>query len=316
MTLPIREPQLATLVATAPEGADWFHEQKFDGYRILAERSGHHVHLFTRRLNDWTASFPSVAAAVLRLPAKRLVLDGEVAAVTADGRTSFQALQGAASGANTARLTYFVFDLLESDAGVLTSLPLVDRKARLRELVEGAPPGDPTIVFSEHVIGRGGEFFRAACTAGLEGIVSKRPDQPYTSGRGSSWLKTKCILRQELVIGGWTEPDGKRAHIGALLVGYYDGDHLRYAGKVGTGFTTASLAAVRSAIDRVTATHSPFEPPSKRAWTGAGVHWVEPTLVAEVAFTEWTADGRLRHPSFKGLRTDKRARDVVREKPR
>jgi bifunctional non-homologous end joining protein LigD len=311
--LPIREPQLATLVDTAPEGDDWFHEQKFDGYRILAERTGREVQLFTRRLNDWTASYPSVAAAVLRLPAKRLVLDGEVAVVAADGRTHFQALQGATSGEAAAPLTYFVFDLLESDAGVLTALPLAERKARLRELVGAGPPGDRTIVLSDHVIGRGGEFFRAACAAGLEGIVSKRRDRPYTPGRGATWVKTKCIRRQELVVGGWTEPDGGRSHFGALLVGYFDGARLVYAGKVGTGFTNASLAAVRASIDRVPATTSPFEPPPKRAWTGPGVHWVKPVLVAEVAFTEWTTDGRLRHPSFKGLRADKRARDVVRE---
>ncbi len=307
MTLPIKEPQLATLVATAPDGDQWFHEQKFDGYRIVAERSGHDVHLYTRRFNDWTASYPAVAAAVARLADTRLVLDGEVAVVLADGRTSFQALQNA-----SAAVTYFIFDVLETDAGDLTRRPLEERKAILRALL-AKTPREPTLVFSDHVVGRGGDFFRAACKSGLEGIVSKRRDSPYTAGRSGGWVKTKCVRRQELVIGGWTEPDGSRAGLGALLVGYYDGGRLVYAGKVGTGFTARALTEVRAKLDELATAKTPFEPAPQRAWTGPRVRWVEPTLVAEVAFAEWTADGRLRHPSFKGLRADKRARDVVRE---
>jgi bifunctional non-homologous end joining protein LigD len=321
--LPVPELQLATLVAHAPEGDDWLHEQKFDGYRIVADRRGGEVRLLSRRFKDWTGVFPSVAQAVGALAVKRVVLDGEVAVFEADGRTSFQALQNARSAQDGSRFTYVVFDLLVLDDEVLIDRPLEERKARLRALIEGS--GKPArareaqagvIRLSEHVVGRGGELFRAACAQRLEGIVSKRRDAPYVGGRGLTWVKTKCIQRQEMVIGGWTDPERSRAAVGALLLGYYDGDgRLCYAGKVGTGFTSQSLVEVRRALDELPAAKSAFDPVPARAWTGPGVHWVKPALVAEVAFSEWTNDGRLRHPSFKGLRSDKRATDVVREQP-
>jgi bifunctional non-homologous end joining protein LigD len=312
--LPITELQLATLVAQPPEGPEWLHEQKFDGYRILAELVDGQVHLLSRRFKDWTAEFPLVAAAVAALPARRAVIDGEVAAILPDGRTSFQALQNGRRGAD---LRYFVFDLLALDGDDLTRLPLEQRKARLAQLLsrDVLDASDTVLRYSDHVVGRGAAFFQLACQRGLEGIVSKRRDQPYQRGRGLTWQKTKCWLRQELVIGGFTDPEGSRSGFGALLVGYYEADALIYAGKVGTGFDRATLVDLHGRLSRLECARSPFRPEPPRAWTGSQRHWVEPELVAEVAFSEWTADRRLRHPSFQGLREDKRARDIVREVP-
>jgi bifunctional non-homologous end joining protein LigD len=310
--MPIKELQLATLVETAPEGDQWLHEQKFDGYRIIAHREGRRVTLLSRRWKDWTESFPSVAAAVAALPARRVILDGEVAVLLPDGRTSFQALQNA-FGRSDANLVYFAFDLLAVDGEDLRARPLEERKARLADLVARAEGG--VIRYSDHVVGGGRKFFELACRTGLEGIVSKRRDAPYLPGRGQAWVKTKCLLRQELVIGGFTEPEGSRGGFGALLVGYHEGGRLVYAGKVGTGYTHKMLSELRARLDPLVQRASPFEPEPPKAWTGPHRHWVKPVLVGEVAFSEWTADGRLRHPSFQGLRADKRAADVIRERP-
>ena len=302
---------MAQLVDEAPEGPEWLHEQKFDGYRILAVKDGSEVALLSRRFKDWTKQFPAIATAISKLPARRAILDGECAAVMPDGRTSFQALQNATSG-DAANLRYFAFDLLQVEDELLVALPLEQRKARLKQLL-GTTPG--RLRYSDHVEGHGRAFFELACTRGLEGIVSKRRDKPYLPGRGASWVKTKCLLRQELVIGGFTDPEGSRAGIGALLTGYYDRGKLIYAGKVGTGFSMKVLAELREALESMEQKTCPFDPEPARAWTGAGRHWVAPRLVAEVAFSEWTNDGRLRHPSFQGLRADKLPTEVVREKP-
>ncbi len=310
MRLP-KQVQLATLVDEPPEGDEWLHEQKFDGYRIVATIDRGEVRLYSRRFLDWTDHFPAVAAALGKLPCKRAMLDGEVAVVMPDGRTSFQALQNLGSD-RSANVVYFAFDLLALDDDDTAKLPLDERKARLATLVAG---DRPHIRYSDHVIGRGHEFFQLACKRGLEGIVSKRRDRPYAPGRNKDWLKTKCLLRQELVIGGYTDPEGARTHIGALLVGYYDGKRLVYAGKVGTGFTNKLLVSLEQALAPLERDRSAFDPEPPRAWTGPGRHWVEPKLVAEIQFSEWTADGRLRHPSFQGLREDKAAREIVREKP-
>lgn len=302
--------QLAQLVDEAPTGDEWLHEQKFDGYRILAEKNGDRVELLSRRFNKWTPQFPTVADAVRALGHESAILDGEVCVVMPDGRTSFQALQNA-FGKRDANVVYYVFDLLSLDGEDLMSLPLEARKQRLAKLV-GKKHG--IIHYSDHVVGNGPAFFELACKKGLEGIVSKRRDKPYLPGRGSSWVKTKCWLRQELVIGGYTDPEGSRSGIGALLVGYYEDDTLRYAGKVGTGFSMKMLDQLIRALAPLEIAKSPFEPEPKRAWTGPGRHWVTPRLVAEVAFAEWTDDGRLRHPSFQGMRVDKPAREIVRER--
>ena len=308
MRKPVTELQLATLSAEAPEGEAWLHEQKFDGYRILALREEDDVKLLSRRFKDWTAQFQAVATAVGRLPVHAIALDGEVCVLAPDGRTSFQALQNA--GANDAALVYFVFDLLRLDGEDLTKLPLEQRKARLAKLVRGTG----VLRYSDHVIGNGKAAFARACELGLEGIISKRRDQPYQPGRGRTWLKTKCTHRQELVIGGYTDPDGARTGLGALLVGYYADKKLVYAGKVGTGFTLESLGELREDLEPLVRPRSPFELAPARAWTGPRVHWVEPLLVCEVQFAEWTDDGRLRHPSFQGLRRDKLPGEVVRER--
>lgn len=304
------EIQLATLVDHVPPGDGWLHEQKFDGYRIIAVLVRGTVTLWSRNGIEWTERLPEIASAVRTLPASRLVLDGEVAVLQPDGRTSFQAMQRAFEG--DVAPSYFVFDLLEQDGDDLRDLPLEERKARLQDLLATAPA---ELRYSGHIIGRGEEFFALACKRELEGIVSKRRDAPYRAGRGKDWVKTKCLRRQELVIGGYTEPSGSRTGLGALVVGYYDEGRLRYAGKVGTGFDARALGDLRRRCELLATDACPFTPAPKRAWTGPGVHWCLPKLVCEVAFAEWTEDSRLRHPSFQGLRLDKPAIDVVRETP-
>lgn len=309
----MRELQLAQLVDEPPEGPLWVHEQKFDGYRILADLDRGRVRLMSRRFKDWTAEFPTVVQAVTELPARRAIIDGEVAVLLPDGRTSFQGLQNA-FGVPNSNLVYFVFDLLAVDNEILLSLPLEERKARLEKLItpkRGAKPG--ALRYSDHIIGNAKQFYELACKTGLEGIISKRRDMPYLPGRNTNWRKTKCLLRQELVIGGFTDPAGHREGIGALLVGYYDDGRLVYAGKVGTGYTHKMLVQLRQLLEPDEQCISPFSPEPLRAWTGPNRHWVKPVHVGEVAFSEWTTDGRLRHPSFQGLRNDKLATEVVRE---
>ncbi len=313
--LPARfDPQLATLVKATPDGDDWLHEIKFDGYRIAARVERGTVTLLSRAGKDWTASFPEVRDGVQRLPVRQALLDGEVAAVLPDGRTSFQALQKSFKGNGRPVLTYYVFDLLHQDGEDVARLPLDERKARLERLLK--PLGDGTLVrYSSHVVGGGRRFFDVACERGLEGVVSKRRDRPYEPGRHGGWTKTKCWLRQEMVIGGFTDPEGARTGLGALLVGVYDAaGKLLFSGKVGTGFTQRSVEELRARLDRLERSTPAFANPP-REWRRWRAHWVEPKLVAEVAFSEWTDDGRLRHPSFQGLRQDKSPREVVRERP-
>jgi bifunctional non-homologous end joining protein LigD len=304
-------PQLATLVADPPPGDEWFHEIKYDGYRIGARVKRGRVVLYTRNGNDWTNAFPVIAAAVHKLQLDDALIDGEAAMVLPDGRTSFQAMQNAAAPGARAQLVYFVFDLLRLDGKDLEPLPLEERKARLRKLVGGRKTGH--IRYSEHVRGNGDAFFKQACRLGLEGIVSKRRDQPYRAGRHGGWLKSKCVQRQEFVVGGFTDPEGMRAGLGALLIGYYDRDRLVFSGKVGTGFTQNAATELRARLDRLEQKTCPFSPPPAGA-LGRRAHWVKPELVCEVVFTEWTGDGKIRHPSFQGLRADKKPKQVVREK--
>ena len=307
------EPQLATLVKEAPEGGDWLHEIKFDGYRIGCILARGRARLISRRGNDWSERFSEVADAVTSLAAKSALLDGEVAILLPDGRTSFQALQNALGGRRGENLVYFAFDLHELDGTDLRRRPLEERKAALRELIEKSR--SKLVRYSDHVIGQGARFMAEACRTGLEGIVSKRRAEPHRAGRTTGWLKVKCIARQELVVGGFTEPEGSRAGIGALLLGAYEGDALTYAGKVGTGFTQAVARGLRKRLDKIVRRDCPYEPQPEARLVGKNAHWVDPVLVAEVAFTEWTDDGRIRHPSFQGLREDKNPREVRREKP-
>jgi bifunctional non-homologous end joining protein LigD len=304
-------PQLATLVDRPPSGDEWFHEIKYDGYRIGARVRKGRVSLYTRNGNDWTASFPDIADAVGKLRLDEALLDGEAAVVLPDGRTSFQAMQNAGDAANRGTVVYFVFDLLRLNGETLEPLPLEERKARLKKLVGASKTG--RIRFSEHIEGSGQAFFDQACRAGLEGIVSKRRDQPHRAGRHAGWLKTKCTRRQEFVIGGFTDPEGMRAGLGALLIGYYEGDRLVFCGKVGTGFTQKLALDLRARLNRLEQKAAPFTPPPPGG-LGRHAHWVKPDLVCEVSFTEWTTDGKIRHPSFQGLRADKTPREVGREK--
>ena len=236
------EPQLAELIKEAPTGDTWVHEVKFDGYRIGAELRGRKVSLISRNGKDWTASFPEVAKALQAVRVREALLDGEVAVLLPDGRTSFQALQGSFSGTRRGERVYFVFDLLHLDGEDIGRLPLEARKTRLRALL---PEGHETVRYVDHVVGRGPEVLAQACRLGLEGIVSKRRDLPTFAGRGHGWVKTKCVLRQEFVIGGFTDPEGSRDGIGALLIGVMEKERLVFTGKVGTGFTQKSARELR-----------------------------------------------------------------------
>ncbi|HYG68637.1 MAG TPA: non-homologous end-joining DNA ligase, partial [Anaeromyxobacteraceae bacterium] len=308
--LPPYRAQLATLAKEPPRGAGWLHEVKYDGYRIGAAVEDGRATLSSRNGKDFTAQFPEVANAVARLPAKTALLDGEAAVLLPDGRTSFQALQNVIGGDGRG-VVYLAFDLLHLDGEDLRGLPLVERKRRLAALLGPKPEG--TVRYSPHVEGDAEPVWREACRLRLEGIVSKRRDGPYLPGRATSWLKVKCTLRQELVVGGFTDPEGAREGIGALLVGTHDdAGALVFAGKVGTGFTRAVANALRAKLDLLEQRECPFTP-RPAGWLGKHAHWVRPELVAEVEFTEWTEGGSIRHPSFQGLREDKRAKDVVRE---
>jgi len=305
-------PQLARLVKDPPAGDEWLHEMKYDGYRIGCVVRDQSVALFSRNGKDWTAAFPEVAAAVRQLGVRDALFDGEVAIALPDGRTSFQALQNAFSGGTRRGLAYFVFDVLRLAGENLQGQPLERRKQTLSGLL-GKTGRRAVVRYSEHVAGRGRELFEEACRLQLEGIISKRRDAPYKAGRGDTWLKTKCVRRQEFVIGGFTEPEGSRQGIGALLIGYYDAaGALVFAGKVGTGFSVATATDLRKRLAALERVKSPFVPPPAGA-LARKARWVLPKLVGEVVFTEWTSDGKIRHPSFQGLRRDKSAREVRRE---
>jgi bifunctional non-homologous end joining protein LigD len=303
-------PQLATLARTPPEGGEWLHEMKYDGYRIGCRIDGARVTLLSRNGKDWTGAFPEIVDAARKLRVKRALFDGEVCVVLPDGRTSFQALQNASSAKERRGLVYFAFDLLHLDGENVAALPLSERKMRLASIRGIGPRG--RIRRSEHIEGRGRDVFAQACRLGAEGIVSKRRDAPYRAGRRAEWIKTKCVRRQEFVVGGFTDPEGARKGIGSVLVGYYAGKRLVFAGKVGTGFTQRGALDLRRTLENIETNASPFQPPPA-GWLGRHAHWVKPRLVAEVVFTEWTSDGKIRHPSFQGLREDKTATDVVRE---
>jgi bifunctional non-homologous end joining protein LigD len=306
------EAQLATAAKSPPTGAAWVHEIKYDGYRMLCRIEHGAARLVSRTANDWTGDFDAVARALALLPVSDAWLDGEVVALDGGGRTSFQALQKALSAADSRKLKYLAFDLLHLNGFDLRDVALLERKRLLREILSSAPAA---IQYSEHFAVPGPAFLQNVGELGLEGMISKRGDLPYRAGRGPAWQKIKCLRRQEMVIGGFTDPEGSRHCFGALLLGVYEPDgKLAYSGKVGTGFSDASLAALSQSLVALGQKTSPFHNPPKGA-EARRAHWVQPVLVAEVSFTEWTDDGTLRHPSFLGLRADKRASDVVRERP-
>ncbi|HTP99426.1 MAG TPA: DNA ligase D [Casimicrobiaceae bacterium] len=305
-------PMLATLVAEPPAGDDWVHEIKYDGYRLIACVERGRARLYSRNRKDWTASFPAVARELSTLPVRSAWIDGEVVVLDAQGRTSFQALQNALSSPSAQGLAFFAFDLMYLDGYDLRRAALTERKRILRGVVGN---GAGAVRVGPEVRGSGAAFFEQACRLGLEGTVAKRAASTYASGlRTREWLKIKCIRRQEMVIAGYTEPQGSRTGFGALLLGYYEDGKLRYAGKVGTGFDERMLRELAPRLASLEQ-RAPALADPPRGYEAKGAHWVRPDLVAEVAFAEWSRDGALRHPSFQGLRPDKKATDVMRERP-
>jgi bifunctional non-homologous end joining protein LigD len=298
------EAQLATAVKSPPTGPAWVHEIKYDGYRMLCRIAHQQARMVSRNANDWTVDFDALARALALLPVDDAWLDGEVIALDAGGRTSFQALQKALSAADSRGLKYLAFDLLHLNGVDLRGVALKVAQAPVaRAPVERASSDQ----YSEHFAVPGPAFLQNVGELGLEGMISKRADLPYRGGRGPAWQKIKCMRRQEMVIGGFTDPEGSRHGFGALLLGVYEPDgRLAYSGKVGTGFSDASLAALSRSLSAIAQKESPFHNPPRGA-EARRAHWVRPTLVAEVSFAEWTDDGTLRHPSFLGLRADKRA---------
>jgi bifunctional non-homologous end joining protein LigD len=302
---PFQPVQLATLVDQVPEGNRWLHEMKYDGYRCLLSVGNGSSHAFTRSGLDWSDKFKPIVTAAESLPSRSALIDGEVVVIDADGRTNFQALQSAIK-AEPGRLEFYAFDLLNFDGQDLTGLPLVERKKRLAKLLEGS---EGPIHYSDHIVGKGEALFEKFCTAGLEGVISKRADAPYVGSRAGTWLKTKCIKRQEFVIVGWTSSDKGRG-FRSLLLGVHDDGKLRYAGKVGTGFDNDEILKLGELMEPLASEGAPVEAPRAAV---KGAHWIRPTLVAEIAYTEMTKDGTLRHPSYLGLRADKKAEAVVLE---
>lgn len=306
-------PELATLVDEAPSGDDWVHELKFDGYRILARVEGGAVTLLTRNGKDWTDRMPSLRATLEDLDVDSAFLDGELVALDDQGLSDFQALQNSLKAGQDDALVYYAFDLPFGPDGDLRERPLVERKSVLRELLaksESRLAG--RVRFSAHVVGSGPEFFENACKLGLEGTIAKRAASSYQSGRGKDWLKIKCGQRQEFTIVGYTQPSGSRSGFGALLLGTRREGELTYAGKVGTGFSQASLDDLHAKLAPLAVREPPVINPPRGA-DARGVQWVKPELVAEISFTEQTKEGLLRHPSFQGLREDKPAQEVNME---
>lgn len=301
-------PQLATLVDEPPKGNQWAHEIKFDGYRIVAFKNGSEVVLKSRNNKDWTHMLQSIADAVNQLPFEQIVLDGEVVVLDAEGRSDFQLLQNSLNNKKRASLIYFLFDLLYFEGHDLRELPLIERKAILKNILNVAIP---QLHYSDHIIKEGQDLYKHSCGYSLEGIISKRIDGTYHSARSKEWLKIKCLHRQEFVIGGYNPPKESRSHFGSLYLGVYNKEGtLDYAGNVGTGFNEKTLTEVYQLLVQQEASSHPFtrKPPASRQ-----AHWVKPELVCEVEFTEWTQEGHLRHPSFKGMRLDKKASEVIRE---
>ncbi len=303
---------LATLTDQPFSDPGWIFERKLDGVRCLAFRDGGPVRLLSRNRRVLNDTYPELVEALERQRTTRFNVDGEIVAFRG-GITSFERLQGRMGISDPARarasgipVFYYLFDVLWLDGYDLTALELLDRKRVLRAAFSFGGP----IRYAEHRLREGERLYRDVCARGLEGVIAKRASSSYVHRRSPDWLKFKCVAQQELVIGGWTDPEGGRTGFGALLVGYYQDGALVYAGKVGTGFDEATLRDLGAKLRRLSRSSSPFErgrPPER------GIHWVQPKLVAQVGFTEWTRDGKLRHPRFLGLRDDKAARDVVRE---
>ena len=305
-------PQLATLVKEAPKGNEWLHELKFDGYRLLCHVERSHVRLWTRNQKDWTDKFPSIVKALKTLRVQSAILDAEVVAMDSSGRSSFQMLQQAIHKTAGKGLVLEVFDVIYLEGFSLTRTPLVERKRVLEQLMSKVA-GDRVLRYSDHVEGNGPKFLKQACDFGIEGIVSKLANSAYESTRSHNWQKVKCLKRQEFVIAGYTLSD-KGLPFSSLVLGVYEKGKLIYAGRVGTGFSNKLRAELKKKLDRIGRPTKPFETIPKDPDLRRAV-WAEPKLLGEVAFSEWTNENVIRHPSFQGLREDKKATDVVREEP-
>ncbi len=304
-------PQLATLVDRPPTGEDWVHEVKFDGYRIQSHIERRSIRMLTRSGQDWTEKYSVIAKELQKLDVKSAIFDGEIVALDEQGRSHFQKLQNAMKAQDQRALRYYIFDLLYLNGEDLREKTLWERKDLLAEILE--PHKKSVVLYSEHFDVEGEGFFETSCDMKLEGIVSKRLDSYYISGRNESWVKVKCKLQQEFVIGGFTEGQGTRVGFGALLLGVYERGKLRYVGKCGTGFDQNLLVDIKKKLKRIEVDDTPFEIGSPR---GAGIHWVRPALVAEVNFSNWTDEGILRVPVFQGLREDKPAIEIHKEIPK
>jgi bifunctional non-homologous end joining protein LigD len=315
------EPMKAKLAAHPPKG-HWLYEIKFDGYRTLALKGGSQVRLLSRNEKDFGGKFPELMTALLSISARDAIIDGEIVALDPKGRSSFQLLQARELGQERPPLFFYAFDLLQLDGEKLERLPLTERREKLSRLLRDA--SDP-IRYSDSLGEDASPLLKQAAKLGLEGLIGKRQDSLYESGkRSGAWVKLKLQQEQEFVIGGYTDPEGTREHFGSLLVGVHQGRKLIYSGKVGTGFDRKLLGSLYAAFRKIARESCPFANlPEKRLgrW-GQGVtatemkrcHWVKPTLVCQVKFGEWTRDDRLRQPVFLGLREDKNASEVVREK--
>jgi bifunctional non-homologous end joining protein LigD len=305
-------PQLATLVKEAPTGDEWLHELKFDGYRLLCHLERGHVRLWTRNRKDWTDKFRGVVKALQALRVKSAILDAEIVAMDSSGRSSFQMLQQAIHKTAGRGLVLEVFDVMYLEGFSLTRTPLIERKRALEELI-ATVTGDRVLRYSDHVEGNGAKFLKQACDFGIEGIVSKLANSPYESTRSHSWQKIKCLKRQEFVIAGYTLSD-KGLPFSSLVLGVYEKGKLIYAGRVGTGFSNKLRVDLKKMLDRLAQPKKPFAEIPRDADLRRAV-WAQPKLVGEVAFSEWTNENVIRHPSFQGLREDKKASEVIRENP-
>ena len=304
------KPSLAKLVESAPEGDQWLHEIKFDGYRMLGRIDRKRVRLISRHGVDWTERFAAIAADLVQLNVENAFIDGEIVAMDERGASSFSALQEALSEGSTNGLIYVAFDLLHLDGYDLRHCALEDRKNLLASCLAGA---GSRISYCEHVIGKGPAFFRAAYKERLEGIVSKRRTGTYQSGR-RTWLKTKCSYREDFAVIGYTNAGRAPTGLGSLILGYYDAaGTLHGAGTVGTGFSAKTLRDLRQRLDALPPVPCPLK--TLPASLSRMSRWVDPNLVAEVRYAEWTSGGSLRHPAFLRLRDDKTAREVVRQMP-
>jgi bifunctional non-homologous end joining protein LigD len=309
------DPELATLTEDRFSDPGWIFERKLDGERCLAFRSAGMVRLMTRNQKEDTSTYPEITQALAAQQADDFIIDGEIVAF--DGsQTRFARLQQRLGVRQPGPellaevpVWFYIFDVLWADGRDVRTRPLRERKSILQDLLTFAGP----LCFTEHIDTDGEAYFRQACASGWEGVIAKRADAPYQAGRSRDWLKFKCESGQEFVIGGFTDPRGTRTGFGALLLGYYDPGHeLAYAGKVGTGFTRRTLDSLHARLSGLEQDHPPFD---RGKLPRSGVHWVQPRLVAEVGFSEWTTSGELRHPRFQGLRDDKDPTEVIRETP-